>query len=213
MSIPSPKDVVEFLAGFGVTCNEKDSGCSTFISETGIRSIINKRVIPFINDKTRLNIGDALTEYVEYYDGNDKDILVLNRRPIVELKDITFVGGTNYPASISSIEVLKEEGMLKAKSNLSEGVERRFFTRGKRNIKLTYTAGILEVNERLGTAILLLTANFVLQQIANRTGGGNVQTQAFTRDFGPRGRWGIVRTEYVAEATDIIRDFGTGVVN
>jgi hypothetical protein len=166
-----------------------------------------------VEDKTRLNIGDALTVYTEFYDGNDSGILVLNRKPIVELKELVFVGGTNFPISVGNVIIIPEEGILKARSDLTNGFEQRYFSRGKRNIKIVYTAGFIEVPQRLCHAILLLTSNFVLQHLANMTGGGDVSIQAFSRQFGARGKWGNVRTEYVAEATDIIRDFSTGVVN
>jgi len=211
MGIPTPEEVVEFLADFGVTCKQEDSGCSTFVSKKQIQAIISNRVIPFIEGKVGFKIGEVL-QYVEYYDGNGSDVLTLNRRPIVALIDLSFVAGSEYPINVGSIVVNAAEGLLKSRASISEGIERRYFSKGRRNIKITYTAGYAETPADLCSAILLLAANHVLQQIANRTGGGNIQTQAFTRDFGPRGKWGIVRTEYVAEATEIIRGYCTGVV-
>ena len=203
MSLPTPADVRAYLEGYGIN---RDT-----ISDAWIADVQTNSVMSYVNRVTRQDWGAAApVTYVEYFDGNGSDLLILPRRPIASIVDITFIGGTIYPITISAVQLLSAEGILKARSKISEGVERRFFQQGKRNIRVTYTAGG-PPDAKLCYAVKLLVAERCLGNIANRTGGGDLSVQSHSRSYGPRGKYGNLRTEMKREAMGILRNFMTGV--
>lgn len=203
MALPGPNDIRLELEGFPVSCDD--------ISDAWINRNILTEVVPYIEKYIRQTINQ-ITQYVDYYDGNGEDVLTLSRRPIIQLIRLEFVGGSIYPISAASVEVITTDGMLKARSNIYEGSFRRLFDKGEKNIKVTYTAGYTDPPVDLKNAIIYLTASNVLGQIGNRTGGGpSLTVQAHSREFGERGKYGIYRSELVRKARFIIQKYFTGV--
>lgn len=177
-----------------------------YMSSNWINDRINKFVIPFIERIIRLKLT-AVTEYEEYYSGNVKDILVLNRKPVNELKAISYL---NYALGVWV------EGRIVAYTLESvSGTVRitgQVFPKGKNNIRVKYTAGFDEVPDILCQAIILLTCELVLGQIASRTGGGSIGLQSWNKNYGERGKYTSMRDDLKRQAFSIINQYKTGVI-
>lgn len=189
----------------------------TFFSETTNEWITQRRdrtVIPWIERVTGQTITQT-TEVEEYYSGNGSSILILNRRPVREITNITY---TNIPAEtqtgnlLESIELIQEEGILKSRVNFNEGSFDPVFANGKDNIKVRYIYGYSDTPDDLCEAVLLMTSTRVLNHIGSRTGGGRISQNSYSRDFGPRGKYTDVMNQMDADAFSIIRKYTSAVV-
>lgn len=187
----------------------------SLLSDEWINKRKNNFVIPHVKRITRQSF-DATAQVTEYYNGNASTILVLNRRPIVSLDDINLVNipqDTSY-ISVSSIEVITAEGILKVKSNFEESQQwNPIFPKGKYNIKVTYTYGMADCPDDVSEAIIYLTSSVILGHLASRTGGGDLSVQSFSRNWGSdRGKWGQWRSEIERMGMSLLRKYMTGVV-
>jgi hypothetical protein len=119
--------------------------------------IINARdkvVLPWVQEKTRVGFSGVQT-YTEYYDGTGDSILVLRKRPIVALIAISYtnVDSNLYYLTQSAIQVIAEEGILKAKANFNESTYIPIFYRGTKNIRVQYQAGYTDFpSDEIGRA-------------------------------------------------------------
>lgn len=178
-----------------------------------IQDRIDRFIVPWVQRKTRCNFNGVRT-VTEYYSGNGSDILVLNRRNINEVTAIAYVSGNqSFTVSAASIELIATEGILKARTNAGESMTlSRTFPRGTDNIKITYTYGYDTCPDDIYDAILYLAAEQALGQLANRTGGGDISTQGWSRSWGGRSKYTHERNDLRRQAIEIIRGYMTGVV-
>lgn len=200
--IPSEKEVRSLLEGYGVDC--------TVLTKAWIDAAISEEVVPRVEAFCRLRLGE-ITTYDEFYDGNGEDTLMLSRRNVTQLLNIVYVGGADYPISVSSVTLIGKEGILKARTNIYQGNESRIFSRGNRNIRVQYTVDLTEIPNDLARAVTLLAANLALEIIADRTGGGSLAVQSHSRDYGARGKYHNLRTSLVRRANGIMKRYFTGV--
>jgi len=124
--IPSVIEVRNELEGYGIN--------SSVISSRWITNFRDKFVIPYIERKTRQTFSEVSTA-TEYKSGNGSSILILNRRPIVALTSLSytnFVEVDQFTINVNSIQVIAEEGILKARYDFREDNWRPIlFTRTK----------------------------------------------------------------------------------
>ena len=174
----------------------------------------DRRVIPHIERVTGQTITQVST-FEEYLSGNGGSILLLSRRPIIELVNLTY---TNIPAEtqtgnlLLSVELVREEGILKSKANFNEGSFDPVFPNGIYNIKARYTYGYTDCPDDLCEAITIMTAKRVLVQIGSRTGGGALSTEGYSRNFGDRGKYNDVLNLMDQDAYDLLRPYKSAVV-
>lgn len=189
----------------------------TYYTETTDEWIANRRdnfVIPAIEHATGLSITSE-TEIEEYYSGNGSSILILNRRPINSIENITY---TSIPSEVQtgnllqSVELISEEGILKSKTNFNEGSYDPIFAKGINNIKVTYKYGYSSTPNDICELITIMLAKKILVYIGSRSGGGSISQSSYSRNFGNRGKYTDLINELDKEIYMILRKYSTGVV-
>jgi hypothetical protein len=170
-------------------------------------------IIPWIENKCRQSFTGQ-QQQTEYHSGNGNTILHLNTKPVVSVDNIELIGtGFEYNISPSSVVLIGDEGILKAKRDYGESSYYiALFPRGDKNIKVTYTAGWDTMPDDVAEAVTMLTAEVVLGQIANRTGGGDLNVQAYGRSYGARGKYTHERNDLARQALALLYKYFTGPV-
>lgn len=174
---------------------------------------LDKFVVPFVERITRQYFSGT-RQAVEYYSGNGKNYLLLNRKPIISLDEIQYVlGGSNFTIlNLQNIETIKEEGVLKAKRNYEEAYYLPVFAKGDYNLKITYTYGYTECPDTIKEAVIYLAAEQVLGFLGARTGGGSLSVQSYSRNYGTRGKFQDIRNDLSRQAYAILQPYMTSVV-
>jgi len=203
MAMPTATEVFALLEGYNVEVQ---------VSEAWVLDKMTGMVIPWVERKTKLTF-DEISTITEYYSGTGNSILVLRHRPIVALLSISY---TNVPSdqffiSPLAIQVIADEGILKAKANFNESNYTPIFARGERNLRIQYTYGFTTIPTELAHAVKCLTAEKVLGHIASRTGGGGLSVQSFSRQYGSRGKFTDIRNELARDGIAALREYLTGV--
>jgi hypothetical protein len=190
---------------------------SNLISDAWITNKRDKFVVPWVEGKTGFSVTTEQT-ITEYYDGNGENYLILNVKPVNELVALEYVASADYSSSMDITEfiLLSEEGMIKA--NRTEYVLNNVspvFLRGNKNIKVTYKAGYNtdDIPDQLNEVIKYLVCEKILGQLANRTGGGNITTPGYSRNYGGMGKYTDLRREYARQAMVLLDDYITGVIS
>ena len=191
------------------------------ISDEWIIKRRDNMVIPYIERVTGMSLRET-KQVTEYYSGTGKSILFLNRRPIISVENISY---TNIPFEsqtgnlLTSIALIKEEGILKSKTNFNEGSYDPIFARGVDNIKITYTYGFTDLVDASGIealdleeAIMNMVSSKVLNFIGSRSGGGSLSGTNWSRQFGDRGKYNDILNELDKSAYSVLRKYTTGVV-
>jgi len=203
MALPTAQQVIDLLESYNI---------ENQVSTAWINTKMTGMVIPWVEEKTKLSLSEVKT-VTEYYSGTGVSILVLRRRPIVALLSISY---TNVPSdqfyiSPLAIQVIADEGILKAKANFNEANYTPIFARGERNLRIQYSYGFSTAPPLVSHAVACLTAAKVLGHIASRTGGGNLSVQAFSRQYGNRGKFSNARDELARDGLALLRKYMTGV--
>lgn len=181
------------------------------VSDSWIQDAITNEVLPWITSKTRQTF-DGLSQVTEYYDGTGSSIMILRRRPIVQLLQISYTNvDTNlYYLTPTAIQVISEEGILKAKANFNESTYIPIFYRGERNLRITYQYGYATCPGDVARAIKCFVADLVLAHVANKTGGGNQGLPGISRDYGERGKYTNLRRDFGLRGMALLRKYMTG---
>lgn len=203
MAKPSADDVRNYLDGYGID--------HSVLPDLWIESRRDNYIIPYVESITRQKFSGIET-ITEYYSGTNKNVLMLNRRPIVSIVNIEYVAGGNYYTIINlgNIELIADQGIIKAKSN--EAYYLPLFTKGEDNIKITYTYGFADYPANVKEAIICLCAEQLLGFVGARTGGGNLTGKGFSRQYGERGKWQDVRNDLSRSAHMLLYKYITSVV-
>lgn len=208
------------LVGTSVDLTDAGSGTITLskyeyvqLTSKWIQERLDKFVVPFVERITRQYFSGT-RQAVEYYSGNGKNYLILNRKPIVSLDEIRYVlGGSNFTIlNLQNIEVISAEGLLKAKRNYEEAYYLPVFARGDYNIKITYTYGYTECPDTIKEAVIYLAAEQALGFLGARTGGGSLSMQSYSRNYGTRGKFQDIRNDLSRQAYAILQPYMTSVV-
>lgn len=205
MSIPTAIDVKAYLQDFCVT----DS-----ITDAKVNDYINLDVVPFVERKIGYAI-DSEQELTEYFSGNGKDTLILDKVGIKEIVKVELVRSSPYIAAFlnESFELLPE-GILKLaypiEGYANTGNYITAFPKGTKNIKVTYKTDVSS-SQDVFRAIVLLASEKVLNEIGNRTGGGSLSIQGFSRNWGERGKWTSFKNDLTRQALSLLRKYTTGI--
>lgn len=186
----------------------------SIVSSGWVIDHMNNFVIPWMEKKTRQSFYTT-TQEEEIYSGNGTTTLVLNRRPVISVEQIRYlVRETYYGAvDVTLIEVIGNEGIIRSLETTSiETTAVPIFPKGKYNIAVTYTYGYANLPEMLQTAIKFFVCESILGQIADRTGGGNISTQGWNRNWGERGKYTNIRNDLARKGLVAMQEYMTGVV-
>ena len=203
MAAPTATEIRNILEGYGIT--------TSVLSDSWINDCRDNDVIPHVNETTRMNFSAEQT-VTEYYSGNGTDILILNRRPVNEITDISYVKSLVSGNFLNSIELIEDKGILKAKTDFAEGSYLPVFAKGNNNIKVTYKYGMDDYPDDVFRAVEYLVCAKMLNLIGARTGGGSVQVQSHGRNYGNNGKYTDIRKEFILSAYQILRKYMTYVV-
>lgn len=211
MPIPVAQDVYDYLENYCID--------NTIISEDWIDKRITRQILPYIERITRLNF-QAIQTVTEYQSGNGRNLLYLDRRPVISIEQVTFTTVIDDTSNfVDSVELVPEEGIVIATGKPAEGLPRSVWPKGNYNIKVTYTYGYNDFTDSetgelvdIKEAIICMAAKKVLTQVGARTGGGNTGGQQWSRSFGKRGKYTEMLQECDQTALAILRQYKTSVV-
>jgi hypothetical protein len=202
--VPTALEIREYLEGF---CLTEDVVSNRFISR-----LRDEFILPWIEAKIGQPLGST-SQVTQILSGSGSQILALPDRPIVSLDELSYINVQPgaQTITISSVEVIAEEGLLRAKANFNEGSDLNpLFRRGNRNIRAVYTIGYSEIPLLLRTAIKALTAEKILANLEGRTGGGNsFSVQGWTRSYGDMGKYGNIRKDLARTGLVAMRSYLT----
>lgn len=175
--------------------------------------IVKKRdnfVVPWAERICRTSFS-ATQQIEEYYSGNGTSILMLNRKPIVSLDALSYtnVMSNQYVINLLAIQNVSEEGILKVRTNFNESTWIPIFAKGLLNLRVKYTYGYASCPADIAEAIKYLICEQILGQLADRTGGGSLSVQGFSRNYGNRGKYTNVRNDLSRAAMAILRNYMT----
>jgi hypothetical protein len=182
------------------------------LSEGWLANMRDRMVIPWVCGKLKMDFT-AVQTATEYYSGDGGSILVLRRRPIVDLIAVSYtnVVANQYYISPLSIQIINDEGVLKAKANFNEANYTPVFARGERNLRVQYTYGGADYPPDVFHIITCGMAEKALAQIGARTGGGSLSVQAFSRNYGALGKYHDIRQDLARQILTLMRLRVTGV--
>lgn len=202
-TLPTGINVKAFLTGYGVT--------DTVIANTWIESRRDNKIVPLLKRIFGYNFvdGESVTEYVS---GNGQGTLMLSRKRMTALTSLTYTHAADSGGDFTSAVTLDaNRGILIAKSVTPDGIMAgSVFRKGQYNIKAVYTMPALTDDQ--AELVLYQMAKHILIIIANRTGGGDLSTQGYSRNFGRRGKYGHLFTQLDQDSAEIIRKYVSGVV-
>ena len=203
--IPTATEIRNFLDGYGISV--------AIIKDDWITARRDNFIIPYIEQVTRQSFSSIKT-VTEYYSGAGKNILILDRRPILEVTAIDYVTGgySDYNINLGSVEVILEDGILKSKSNISESFISPLFGKGEKNLKITYRYGTADMPADIAEACVYLCAEQLLGFIGARTGGGSVSVQGHSRSYGERGKYSDIRNDLQRQAKFLLSKYVTGII-
>lgn len=209
---PTSQDVYKFLEGYGI---EED-----VISSGWIDNRIGNFIIPWIERHTRMSY-EGEKEYTEYLSGTGKEVLVLSRKPVNSIVSLTYISGMDTISNlVEAIKLDKKSGIIIKRALRIEGNFISIFPKGNKNILVTYKYGYedftdpdtSEVFTDVKEAIIYMAAKQVLIKVGARTGGGSISTQAWSRNFGSRGKYTDIINNLDQMAYEILRGHWTGVI-
>lgn len=184
---------------------------NTFLTDEWLINRRDRFVIPWIMKRTSLNIlGER--EITEYVSGNGLTSMILSHKPIVELKELTYINTPDdFISNIQqSVVVDKEQGMLMSKWRLYDASDYTIFRRGIKNIKVVYTVGFSDLCTSapdVPEAILSWLASLALQLVGARTGGGDKNQTGFSETYGDRGKYSEAIKMAESNAMAILRGY------
>jgi len=181
------------------------------ISDNLLASLRDNFIMPWVTAKTRQSFA-GIQQATEYYDGTGSSLMILRRRPIVQLINIhyTNVDSNLYYLTPSAIQVIADEGILKAKANFNENTYIPIFYKGTRNVCIVYTYGYSTMPTDVQEAVTCLVAEQALAHIGSKTGGGDLSGQGYSRSFGQSGKWTHERRQLAREGLALLRPYITG---
>jgi hypothetical protein len=201
--IPTVHEIREYLSGY---CTE----------EVDSRWVRGRRDAVVSWMEARLGVSlTGVREYTDLVSGSGTPIIWVTRRPIIDFVSINYVRGQGeLSPSKESLEVVYDEGIIRARTQSDRNRDRFWvFPSGTYNIKVTYTAGYDDIPAALREAIMALTCEKLLGQLAARDGGGtSINVSGFGQNFGQRGRYTEARDDLARWGIDLMRQYMTGVI-
>lgn len=183
------------------------------LSDAWLAARRDRSIIPWVEGKTGVSLS-GVKERTEYHSGTGSSLLILDRKPIIEVLSINLITNPSNWVFVSptSVEPVAEEGILKLKTVLETWQPfTPAFPRGKDNIKVDYRYGFAECPPDLEEAVNYMVASLALGFLGARTGGGSLSTQGYSRNFGERGKYTDVRNDLDRMAYALLRRYFTGM--
>jgi len=205
MGIPTATEIRTFLDGYNIS--------ASICPDAWIERRRDRFIIPLVERiiGRSVNAEDTNTEYVS---GTGGPLIFLSARNITELVSLEYITGSGdveSNISVSSVELLDTEGIIKSVSNITEGGYSTLFMKGTKNIKVVYKVGG-SITADLEEAITYLSAEQILGYVGARTGGGSINVQGFSRNFGERGRYQDLRNDLKRQAMALLKVYASAVV-
>ena len=203
MAIPTADDVFDLLEGYCID--------ASLLSASWLEKRRDNFIIPWVESKTGLSMSGEKT-YVEYYNGDGTNSMMLNRKGVTELVKVEYVIGGDVVSDLSLVQFINigSEGILRAiRSDLIVGSNTPVFRKGRKNIKITYKVGFdaNDIPVELCEAMLYFLTEKALMIIAGRGGGGNVSVSGYSKDYGKRGKYTDIRNELARMGLALIADY------
>ncbi|ATN95040.1 hypothetical protein [Leptospira phage LE4] len=200
----------------GVVDSEASTAIIYEVKTKTIESVISQQIASL--EKV---VGFSFVEiqtFEETLDGTGREDLLVSRRFVREIVNIKLLNLPNQVLSIptSAIEVITNRGTLRVRAINLEAytMVAPIWPQGRNNIKITYTAGFDECPEDVSRAIILMALSNMLGKEASYSGGGtSLSVTAWSKTFGPRGKYSEARNDYVIQARAIVSKYKTGVVS
>jgi hypothetical protein len=189
---------------------------TTFVqlSDSWLANRRDRFVLPWVERKVGFSVS-GVQRKTEYHSGTGSSLLILDRRPIVEVHSINLITNPSNWVFVSptSVEAVSEEGILKLKTVLETWQPfTPAFPRGKDNIKVDYSYGFATCPPDVEEAVNFMVASLALGFLGARTGGGSLSTSGYSRSFGPRGKYTDVRNDLDRSAYVLLKQYFTGMV-
>lgn len=203
--IPTALEIREYLEGYCLT--------ESVISNRFVSRMRDEFVVPWMEAKIGQPLGET-EQVTQILSGTGSKLLALPDRPVVSLDELSYVNvqpGAQI-ITLASVELIADEGLLRAKANFNEGNDLNpIFRRGKRNIRAVYTIGYAEIPALLRTAIKAFVSEKVLANLEGRTGGGpSMNVQGWSRTFGDLGKYTNARKDLARTGFVALRSYLTG---
>lgn len=184
-------EVYNKLTGYNINGN--------VVSPEFVDSVANDIILPIVESMTGFS-AEKESAITEYYSGSGHAVIILNRKPIKSIESIIIVDYNemiNGTIPISNLEIESATGIVKIRSNINS-LFYSVFPRGKNNVKISYTVGFAEgsMPKDLKQAIILLTCKYILTHVGAKTGGGSLSVDGYSRNFGAKGKWTDIKTEW-----------------
>jgi len=181
------------------------------VTDGWLSDVRDNEVKPFLERVCRQKF-DGIETVTEYYDGTGSSILALRRRPIIRVVSLSYtnVDSNLYYLSPTAMQVIADEGILKAKANFNESTYTPIFWKGQRNLRVIYQVGWATCPNDVAQAVKYLIAEAALGHVADMTGGGSLSTNGYSKDYGKRGRYTNARNSLARRAHAILRKYMTG---
>ena len=198
-------DVRAYLEGYCIT--------TTQITDAWITARITNMVIPFVEEITR-DSYTGIKQVTEYYSGNGDSVLMLNRKNVISIDDITLVTFSDYEfqLGLTNLFVLPDEGIIKSTGTFESFPFLTVFPRGINNLKIKYSYGHTTFPADVREAVTCFAAVMVLNFIGSRTGGGNLSAQGIGKTYGNRGKYTDIIVQLERYGHTILHKYTTSVV-
>ena len=179
-------------------------GFDTIECENSITDDLKVKVYDYVSDEWLNNtwenqIRPIIEQYVpleektieEFHSGIANNILALDNRNINEILEI--------------------EGGYFTRIDRAGGILKGSFPKGEKNIRVKYTYGG-EMKPDVKRACVMLIASVALGFIGSSTGGGSLNIQGYGRNYGARGKYNDIRSDFERWAHAILKRYQTGMV-
>lgn len=190
-------DIYDYLESYEID--------STEISSTWIENRIANSIVPLLEKKLGFELESA-TEKTVILSGTGKDYLILPDKVINSITSIkyTFPISENYYEDSSNYELING-GIIKLYG--------RYFPTGDKNIEVIYNIGSATLTGDLKELVIMQTCIKVLSHLANRTGGGAINVNAYNKQYGDRGMYTHEINQLHLESLAIIKSYRSGVTS
>jgi len=149
----------------------------------------------------------------EYYSGTGADVLILNHKDIISIDQIVFVDGVFNIDDLSGVDLIPDQGILKAYSLNTYSGTLNYFPAGNRNIKIVMTVGYLSIPVDVQTAIIKMAINILLCDESGFSGDSqSLSIVAWSSSFGPQGKFSGKRKALISQVKNILKKYRSGVV-
>jgi len=157
----------------------------------------------------------SVTEITEYHSGQGTNEIMLDRKDVIDIVEVSFSSDSNF---LSSNQVIIDSSKyFLIKFDVVKLVGKNYlFPIGKNNIKVKYTCGYNNINEipiDIKLAIVYLSVyNLLSYQVGIEGGGSSLSVEGYSQSFGTEGKYTEIRKDLFRKAKNLLKKYITGVV-